>query len=61
MELLDALWVVGLVLWPILCYNLAKRKNRNTGTAVVMGILFGIFALLYYATVGELKEKEGGS
>ena len=43
-------------LWPILCYNLAAGKNRDTGTAVIVGIIFGLFAVLYYATVLKVEE-----
>jgi len=39
------------ILWPILCYNIASGKGRNTSMAVVGGILFGLFAVLYYATL----------
>ncbi len=45
------------ILWPILCYNMAVRKNRSGGLAIVAGLVFGLFAVLYYATVGT-KEND---
>ena len=52
------LLIVGCwILWPVLCYNLATRKHRSGGLAVVAGILFGLFAVLYYATVGDRDKR----
>jgi len=53
--------VIGFwILWPILCYNLAAARNRDTGAAVIWGIIFGLFAVLYYATASKIEKKEGG-
>jgi hypothetical protein len=43
----------GGIVWSIVCYQLAKGKNRNTGAAAVTGFLFGIFAVIYYLCVGK--------
>ncbi len=39
------------VLWAFLCYRLAKKKGREPGVAAMLGLLFGIFALIGYAIV----------
>ena len=46
--------VVGValgVLWAFVCYRLAKRKGREPGVAAMLGLLFGIFAVIGYAAV----------
>lgn len=54
---LEALFVVLLwVVWPVVCYHLAKSKGRNTGLASVAGLLFGLFAVLYYLAVGPAQQ-----
>ena len=35
----------------IACYCLAKDKNRNTTTAAICGLLFSVFAVIYYLYV----------
>lgn len=35
------------------CYAIAKSKNRNEWVALTCGILFGIFALIYYIVVDK--------
>lgn len=44
------------VLWPIMCYNLAKGKGRDTGLAIVGGLFFGLFSVLYYVTVPKVEK-----
>lgn len=41
-------YIIILALFGGICYYLADKKNKNKGTATVMGILFGIFAVIYY-------------
>lgn len=41
------------LLFGVVCYALAKEKNRNTVVAAIMGALFGIFALIYYLVVDK--------
>jgi hypothetical protein len=46
--------VVGValgVLWAFVCYRLAKQKGREPGVAAMLGLLFGIFAVIGYAAV----------
>jgi len=51
--MLELLIIGYLLLWPVLCYSLARDKGRDTGLAVLSGLLFGVFAVLYYATVSR--------
>ena len=40
-----------LVIWiasAIICYALSKDKEKNVYIAIAMGLLFGIFAVIYY-------------
>lgn len=45
--------LIILVGCAVACYCLAKDKNRNTTTAAICGLLFGIFAVIYYLCVGR--------
>ena len=49
-----AVWV-ALGYW---CTTIAKSKNRSEGLAFVIGIVFGIFAVIGYAMLGERKTKK---
>lgn len=47
---------MSFIIWVgcvIACYYLAKDKNRNTTTAAICGLLFGVFAVIYYLCVGR--------
>lgn len=51
--------LLELIVWALMaygCYYLAKKKNYNTNLAIVLGVLFGIFALIGYLIVGEKKD-----
>ncbi|MBQ9682334.1 MAG: hypothetical protein IJV35_03590 [Neisseriaceae bacterium] len=37
------------------CYALAKKNGRSVPLAIVMGVLFSVFALIVYALIGEKK------
>ena len=41
----------------VLCALIAKDKNRNIGIAILCGVLFGIFALIYYCVVGKKEQQ----
>lgn len=65
MEGMDV-WVAWLCLTAIFnglvcagfCSELAKHKGHNTGNAVVLGFLFGLFALLTYVGLPDLKQRQ---
>lgn len=41
-------FIICWLLFGVVCYCLAEKKNKNTTWAVVGGVLFGIFAVIYY-------------
>jgi hypothetical protein len=55
--MVEALVVACWILWSVLCYNLATQKHRNGALAIIAGLVFGIFAVLYYATVGDAEAR----
>lgn len=49
-------FIITLIIWAACsfgCYKLAESKNRNAPLAAVMGVLFGLIALLVYACLGK--------
>ena len=43
---------IGLsIVSAVLCYYLAKKKNKNEKLAAAMGLIFSVFALVYYIFV----------
>ena len=49
-------FIICWLLFGAVCYLLAKNKNRNEWVAALMGALFGIFALIYYAVVDKVPK-----
>jgi steroid 5-alpha reductase family enzyme len=48
-----------LIIWALFgvaCYAIAKNKNRNEWVGALCGVLFGIFALVYYLIVDKKEE-----
>lgn len=43
------LWAISIIACPLL----AKNKNRSVTEAFAAGVLFGVFALVYYICVGK--------
>ena len=48
------------VLWPVLCYHMAKNKGYDTGMAILWGIVFGLFAVIVYAVLGDKTPVDKG-
>lgn len=46
------------ILCGIVCYLLAKNKNRNEWIGALLGVLFGVFAVIGYAVVGKAPTEE---
>jgi hypothetical protein len=44
------------ILFVVLCYNIAKKKGKNTGLAIFWGIIFGLFAVLVYCILKPSKK-----
>lgn len=47
-----ACWIA----FALICYALAKKKGLNEIIAVAMGLLFGLFAVIYYLIAKGSKE-----
>lgn len=50
--------VISLIIWVICafaCYKIAEEQNRNTTVAAILGVLFGILAILGYLIAGKKK------
>lgn len=45
------------ILWSVLCYVLARWKNRDTKLAILLGIFGGLFAVAYYVAVPSKKKQ----
>lgn len=56
MELILTIAIVALLaFW---CRSIAKGNGRDKNLAVLMGILFGIIAVIVYAVIGKTDEKK---
>lgn len=51
MEFIFTLLVAGL--WAYVCYNMAINRGRDGIYGVILGALFGIFAVIGYAIAGH--------
>lgn len=52
--------IIGILIWLACCgacYKIALDKNRNAGGWLLLGIVFGIFALIVVALLGPLPRK----
>ncbi len=38
------------------CYKLAEKQGRNTVLAAVLGVVFGLFAVVGYLIAGDKKQ-----
>ena len=53
MEFIFSLLVAAL--WSYVCYNMAVKRNRDGIYGIILGALFGIFAVIGYAIAGDKK------
>ena len=50
--------ILSLIIWVIcggVCYKMAEKQGRNTVLAAVLGLIFGLFAIVGYLIAGEKK------
>jgi len=55
--------LIQILVWCLFgwaCYSLAVKKNRNTALWAVLGVLFGIFALLVILFLPPVKGDNDG-
>lgn len=50
---MESTTVLFAVIWAVVCYRMAERRHRDPTLAVIAGLLFGIFAVVYYLIVGD--------
>lgn len=51
-----AYWAFGVAagcIWGLVCGNIARSKGLDHSTAIVMGLFFGLFALIYYVSAAK--------
>lgn len=49
-------FILTLVVWALcgwVCYKIAGNNGRDTTLAVVLGVFFGLFAVLGYTIAGK--------
>lgn len=44
--------------WGAICYKIAEHNGRDTTIAAILGVIFGLFAVLGYWIAGKPKETE---
>jgi cytochrome bd-type quinol oxidase subunit 1 len=47
--------LISSIIWAVVCYYMARRRGRDVYYALSAGLVFGIFAILYYFIVGDSK------
>ena len=48
--------LLSLIVWALCgfgCYKLAENQGRNTTTAAILGVLFGVFSVIGYLIAGK--------
>lgn len=51
-------FLLSLIIWALCgfgCYKMAENQGRDTALAAVLGVLFGVFAIIGYAIAGPKK------
>lgn len=51
-------FLTTLIIWGLCgfgCYKIAESNDRDTTTAAVLGVLFGVFAVIGYLIAGKKK------
>ena len=51
-------FLLSLIIWGLCgfgCYKIAENNGRDTTLAAVLGVIFGVFAILGYAIAGKKK------
>lgn len=51
--------VITLVMWiafSLLCMYLAEQRGRDKTLGFLAGLLFGVFAIIYYLCAGDSQE-----
>jgi len=49
--------IIVWIAFTIICYVMAENRGRNKLLGIAGGLLFGIFAIIYYWIVGDTPQK----
>ena len=49
------IYLIFAVIWGFICLGMADKRHRNPGLGFIGGLLFGIFAVIYYLMAGNKK------
>jgi len=52
--LITLIFWIALAFW---CYKIAENNGRDKGLAIILGLLFGILAVIIYAIIGKSQKK----
>lgn len=47
------IFIVFWVVWIVMCYMIADKNMRDKNWAILMGLLFGLIAVVVYALIGK--------
>jgi len=48
-----AITIILAIVWAIVCSNMAQKRHRDPSLGAIGGLIFGIFAIIYYALAGD--------
>ncbi len=55
---MESTTILFTLVWAVVCYKMAENRHRDPALGVIAGLLFGIFAVAYYAIVGDKNKKK---
>ena len=44
------------ILWGYICYRMVEKRHRDTTLGAILGAIFGVFAVIGYAIVGNKED-----
>jgi len=50
--------IIGIIIFAVICYFMAKSRGRSPALGAILGALFGIFAVIGYAIAGKTQIKK---
>lgn len=53
---MEGAWIIGAILFAVINYTVANRKNRSVPLWVVLGFFFGVFSTIPLALMGAKDE-----
>jgi hypothetical protein len=50
------IYLIASLIFGLITLKIAESKGRDKNFAFLMGFLFGIFALVFYAVMGDVRK-----